>query len=472
MKHRYVFPILVFVFLATTSSANAQTSFSKSDIESLIGTTQTSHSYGGVGGQDAKIQALIDQVGPNQTWDFSVLEVADEGEGSADYIALPADLPGVNDPRVAAADYAVRIFAPGKRIADQSVGYFQLSDTEHLFHGTSALVQGAPVDLLYDQGLVEHPLPLNYNDTWNGMATWQVSNSGFTFDYMLETSGTADGWGMLVLPGTDPVPVLRLNVLRTQTQTILGIPTVTSFRVISFISKSANNATISITPPLNIGPDMLHARYSVEGSGGGGTQAPTDPPGSLTPADNATSVPVDPTLIWGPTTGADTYDVQVATDASFTKSGSSLLVVDVTGLANTTYNVTGLATGTTYFWRARGVNSGGAGPWAPTQSFTTVTGVAVEQLEGSLPTEFALRGNYPNPFNPQTTIQFDIAENSVVRLSVFDLLGREVDVLVSDQMSPGRYEFNWDAGDRPSGVYLYRLKANSFSASGRMLLLK
>ncbi|MFK7845850.1 MAG: FG-GAP-like repeat-containing protein [Rhodothermales bacterium] len=95
----------------------------------------------------------------------------------------------------------------------------------------------------------------------------------------------------------------------------------------------------------------------------------------------------------------------------------------------------------------------------------------------ALPTEFALKANYPNPFNPTTTINFDVPEASNVRLEVYDMMGRRVATLVNGQLGAGRYEAIWnaqsDAGTAvASGVYLYRMQAGSFESVQRMVLMK
>ncbi len=85
---------------------------------------------------------------------------------------------------------------------------------------------------------------------------------------------------------------------------------------------------------------------------------------------------------------------------------------------------------------------------------------------------FALKGNHPNPFNPATNISFDLQEESFVNLVVFDINGREVTTLVNEQLSEGSYNAKFDASNLPSGIYIYKITANSFSQIKRMLLLK
>lgn len=88
------------------------------------------------------------------------------------------------------------------------------------------------------------------------------------------------------------------------------------------------------------------------------------------------------------------------------------------------------------------------------------------------PGRFNLSQNYPNPFNPVTNIKFDIPGSGLVKITVFDMLGREVTSLVNQQMQPGSYNVDWDASNYPSGVYFYKLESGDFSESRRMVLLK
>lgn len=90
----------------------------------------------------------------------------------------------------------------------------------------------------------------------------------------------------------------------------------------------------------------------------------------------------------------------------------------------------------------------------------------------SLPTDFSLSQNYPNPFNPNTSISFEIGRTQRVLLVVYDLLGREVSVLVHEERSAGRYEVNFNASHLPSGTYLYRLQTADRTETKKFVLLK
>jgi len=97
---------------------------------------------------------------------------------------------------------------------------------------------------------------------------------------------------------------------------------------------------------------------------------------------------------------------------------------------------------------------------------------AAEDEINKLPTEFNLEQNYPNPFNPSTSIIFSVASESQVVLKVYNLLGKEVATLMNEKKTPGFYELNFGGEKLPSGIYVYRLEAGSFSSSKKMILLK
>jgi Secretion system C-terminal sorting domain/Domain of unknown function (DUF362) len=100
------------------------------------------------------------------------------------------------------------------------------------------------------------------------------------------------------------------------------------------------------------------------------------------------------------------------------------------------------------------------------------TAVQVAEGKGSTPEEYLLGQNYPNPFNPSTTIKYELPRSSMVTLSVFDMLGREVSVLVNERRGAGVYEARFESSYLASGVYFYRLQAGEFVQSRKMLILR
>jgi hypothetical protein len=104
------------------------------------------------------------------------------------------------------------------------------------------------------------------------------------------------------------------------------------------------------------------------------------------------------------------------------------------------------------------------------QFYRVITGAEPEP--SGLPKEFALSQNYPNPFNPSTTIKYELPKASEVRLSVFDMLGREVSVLVNERRDAGVHLVTFDGSGLSSGVYVYRLTAGDFVQSQKLMLVK
>lgn len=101
----------------------------------------------------------------------------------------------------------------------------------------------------------------------------------------------------------------------------------------------------------------------------------------------------------------------------------------------------------------------------------TAQPLSVSQI-GTTVTSYELRQNYPNPFNPATTISFSIPKSGQVRVSVYNVLGREVSILVNENMNAGVYNVKFDASKLSSGIYFYKIDAEDFSSIKRMTLLK
>ncbi len=101
-----------------------------------------------------------------------------------------------------------------------------------------------------------------------------------------------------------------------------------------------------------------------------------------------------------------------------------------------------------------------------------MSNAASVELRGESPGEFALMQSYPNPFNPKTGVRFQVPGVSDVKLSVYDILGREVAVLVNERKAAGTYEVSFDGSGLASGVYIYRLMAEGRVASRAMILAK
>ncbi len=98
-----------------------------------------------------------------------------------------------------------------------------------------------------------------------------------------------------------------------------------------------------------------------------------------------------------------------------------------------------------------------------------VTGIKEKKIQ---PLVFSLQQNYPNPFNPVTTINYSIKERTNVKITILNVIGEEVSVLLNEIKAPGEYQINFNAGSMPSGVYFYRMQAGNFSTVKKMIFMK
>ena len=108
---------------------------------------------------------------------------------------------------------------------------------------------------------------------------------------------------------------------------------------------------------------------------------------------------------------------------------------------------------------------------------STITGVEDNPRPEALPTDFKLFQNYPNPFNPETVIRYHLPTASQVELAIYNILGQKVRILVSRTLEPGAHKISWNGRNDArvavaSGVYIYRLQADRYVKSRKMLLLR
>ncbi|MGH2575100.1 MAG: SBBP repeat-containing protein [Ignavibacteria bacterium] len=98
--------------------------------------------------------------------------------------------------------------------------------------------------------------------------------------------------------------------------------------------------------------------------------------------------------------------------------------------------------------------------------------IGIQPISNEIPKSFSLKQNYPNPFNPATNIKFDLSKSSLTKLIVHDILGREIVTLVNQDLKAGSYNVDWDATNRPGGVYFYKLLTDGFMETKKMILVK
>ncbi len=165
-----------------------------------------------------------------------------------------------------------------------------------------------------------------------------------------------------------------------------------------------------------------------------------------------------------------TYDLEISKNKDL--AGAEL----ISNLKQPSYKATNLEANKVYYWRVKSKTSGGIkSDYSYSGSFNSGSATAVKENE--VPTQFELTQNYPNPFNPSTMISYSIAKSSFVSLKVYDILGREVKTLLSQQMNAGKHNLNWNGDDNygnkvSSGTYIYRISADNFVSSKKMILIK
>jgi hypothetical protein len=123
-----------------------------------------------------------------------------------------------------------------------------------------------------------------------------------------------------------------------------------------------------------------------------------------------------------------------------------------------------------------------AGVWGPGLDGTTPQGlpfiiygdnlVAINNNNTGIPSAYSLKQNYPNPFNPVTKISFDMPKAGNVKITVYNINGKEVDILVNQNVEAGSYSIDFDASKLASGIYFYTLTAGSYKETKKMMLVK
>ena len=97
---------------------------------------------------------------------------------------------------------------------------------------------------------------------------------------------------------------------------------------------------------------------------------------------------------------------------------------------------------------------------------------SLREFYGSTPKDFSLRANYPNPFNATTTIKYQLPYPADVTIDIYNILGRKVETLISDIQPAGYHQAIWNAKDKTSGVYFYKIQAGDYIGTKKMVLLK
>jgi len=179
-----------------------------------------------------------------------------------------------------------------------------------------------------------------------------------------------------------------------------------------------------------------------------------------------------PKLIWGSLQGNQTYGV-------YRKSGTTyLLIATIYSTDNnikqtyidssiTIYN--GQLAGTEVYYKISRISGGRT--YFTNEVSVTISNQSMEKQNVFIK-EFAIEQNYPNPFNGITSIKYMIPESGIVRIKIFDILGREIKFFNEGEKEVGMYEFKFNSGELSSGIYIYSVQYNNRILSKKMLLMK
>lgn len=194
------------------------------------------------------------------------------------------------------------------------------------------------------------------------------------------------------------------------------------------------------------------------------------------PANNAVYVPYEEVeFVWESIFSAEHYTLQVCKNVYFYSD-----LIEVSDIETATYNVSNLEPFTRYYWRVRAHNNVGNSGWSGINQFVTAQIVSNENDIAQLTNSYT--GNYPNPFNPETTISFTVGKSSKgdtqqVIARIYNLKGQLVNELVNDRLTSNKYKYSWKGNDNSgrsvaSGVYYLQLQIGDDTKTGKMVLMK
>ena len=191
-------------------------------------------------------------------------------------------------------------------------------------------------------------------------------------------------------------------------------------------------------------------------------------PDLVYPPNNSQMILTNPVFEWDSNASISTHRIQISTDSNF-----SSLIFDTSGIVSHYFQMPNniLQLSTLYYWRVNGTNIMGTGPWSTVWNFR-VRDTGIEKISSEVPAEFRLHNNYPNPFNPETNIKFEIPRSGLVIITIYDMLGNKITTLLNQHLSAGVYKVNWAATNLASGIYFFRMETSKFSDTKRMVLLK
>ncbi|MGC8857499.1 MAG: T9SS type A sorting domain-containing protein [Ignavibacteria bacterium] len=246
---------------------------------------------------------------------------------------------------------------------------------------------------------------------------------------------------------------------------------VTAYNV-AIINDSTLTATVNIAPKAAVGwrqiicADQFQNYYYKDSALRVILWFPATPT-LILPLNNSQNQLQNPVFLWDSNGYATYFKLQIAEDSNFIN-----VVID-TNLTNPPVQIPPniLLLGTKYYWRVRATNSIGNGEWSEVWNFRVRT-VGIKKIEDIIPEQYKLFQNYPNPFNPFTNIKILLPQESPLKVVIYDLTGKVVEILFDGVVKSGIYILHWNAAHLPSGIYFCKMLVPGYYYSIKLVLLK
>ena len=322
---------------------------------------------------------------------------------------------------------------------------------------------------------------INFSDTNNGTAVGDygtiihTTTGGWLLPNTVSLSGPSNGTNCFSLTGNlswgaVPPPVANYHIQIALNNTFTNIVIDTNYLMgtqYTIRAGALQNNTLyywHVMANNQVGPGPWSSIRSFTTT----YPAPV-PPILVSPPNNSTNTSLTPLLDWDSSAASMNFRLRISTDSNF-----AVLVIDTGNITLTYFNVPfgKLWPNTKYYWKVNGNNPCIAGSYSAAWNFRTMNVSGITQNSGEIPKVFRLYNNYPNPFNPVTQIKFDIPSDNYVEITLYNVLGEEVKTLVSELKIAGSYNYTFNAEGLASGVYIYKIKAGSFTDVKKLVLLK
>lgn len=472
MKNFTLFTFLFFIFTSFFSvQLNAQISITSNDFKATFL-------------QDAEFPTYLDTV-------TAQVDVGSSGESMVDFSGLVSsfDYKTINkevsetpyDSDFPDAQYATYHESDFDTIIVETWSYFSINDSFRV-HGSVALGTASygtsETIISYDPAWKEYGFPLNYLDTYSDSIT-QVQKTTMTYpglpqnvntyELKMKVTKTIDGYGTMTLPGGKQVDFLRIVEVTTLTQNFMESVSTE----IVFLTKTGEMVAISLENNDETSGVVEISGASWSGGSGGMTDETPEAPTDLSVTAGTESID----LMWTDNSDNETGFIIERSEgggnslvAEESNSSNDFIVLDSVDADVETFSDTEVSTNVEYTYRVSAYNGEMRSQYSETAS-TTIVATAAVILQNS-EDGFSLGQNYPNPFSTNTVISFKLPKDDQVVLSILNVEGKRLKVLLHEEMAKGEYYVDFNAGGLENGVYFYQIRTKEFLESKRMLIVK